>query len=222
MTVLFVIATILLFLMIDWVIRRIRGESVEPIKPSTRRNLSYPIRVPDGIFFAKSHTWLTLFPSGSVQLGVDDFVGRLLENPTVTLLKKPGDEVSKGDPIILLKENHHELTIRSPLEGTIMNSNEGLVQHPESLNERLFSDGWGYIIKPRHSNDVKGLLLGTETRTWLKDEFRRLRDLFSGVMTKDTATPAFMQDGGPPIAGVMKDMDNSIWKRFESEFLIEQ
>lgn len=218
MTVLFVIATIILFLIIDWIVRRVRGESLVPVQ-SPSRPVGYPVRIPDGIFFAKSHTWLNLFPSGSVRLGIDDFVGRILEKPEITLLKKPGEEVAKGDPLILIKEGGHSLTIRAPFAGTVVGLNEQLPLHPEWLKDRLFSDGWSYIMKPKDLKTVKTMLLGTETREWIKEEFQRLRDIFAGVSDTRAPIPAFLQDGGPPIAAAMKHMDDRVWKEFERRFL---
>src|SRR5512140_1082406 len=101
MTVLFVVATILVFLTIDFFVRRTR-ESREirtaPV-PNHIMKHSNPVRIPEGIFFARSHTWLNIFPSGKVYLGIDDFITRLLDKPQVTLLNKAGDRVRKGDPI---------------------------------------------------------------------------------------------------------------------------
>jgi glycine cleavage system H lipoate-binding protein len=218
MTVLFVVATIILFLGIDWIVRRIRGETLVPLLASPQP-ATYPVRTPEGIFFAKSHTWLNLFPSGSVRLGIDDFVGRMLENPEITLLKKNGDAVTKGEPIMVLKENNHTLTIRSPFEGTIVGMNEELPAHPEWLKDRLFSDGWGYVIKPKDTSILKAMLLGKEIREWVREEFSRLRDVFAGIGAEGTPLPAFLQDGGPPVATAMKQMDDRIWKTFEQTFL---
>lgn len=197
MTVLFVIATIILFLTIDWVVRRLHGERLVPVHPPVRAE-SYPVRIPDGIFFAKSHTWLNLFPSGSVCLGIDDFLGRILENPEISLLKKVGEQVARGEPLILLKEGGHFLTVRAPFAGTVVGLNDALPSHPEWLKEQLFSDGWSYVIKPKDVSALKTMLLGSETREWIKEEFRRLRDVFADVMGQNAPTPAFLQDGGPP------------------------
>jgi glycine cleavage system H lipoate-binding protein len=217
MTVLFVVATILLFLGIDWAVRRARGERFVPVA-SPVRTAGYPVRTPGGIFFAKSHTWLNLFPTGSVRLGVDDFVARMLENPEVIFLKMPGETVRKGEPLFLLRENDHTLTIRGPIEGAVTAFNADLPHNVSWLKEKLFSHGWSYVIKPKHSTDLKGFLLGTETKTWIREEFARLRDVFAGASSQEIA-PAYLQDGGPPIAGIMKNMDDRVWEEFDKTFL---
>ncbi len=221
MTVLFVVTTILVFLTIDYFVRRARErKEVRAVASVSRpRSQSMPVRIPEGIFFARSHTWLNIVPSGKVYLGVDDFVSRLLEKPRITFLNKAGDRVRKGDPIMLLQEDSRELTVHAPVDGEILSVNEPLVSKPEMMKELLFTDGWAYLFKPKRPSELKDMLLGEETRQWIAEEFRRLRDVFAGISQHGEMVPALLQDGGPPVAGVMKQMPESVWNRFEREFL---
>jgi glycine cleavage system H protein len=218
MTVLFVIATILVFLTIDWFVQRSRVKHEVP-ELAPRPVQTHPVRLPDGIFFAPSHTWLNLFPSGKVRLGIDDFVARLFENPELSFIKKPGEEIRRGDPLLLVKDAGHTLTIHAPITGTIVAMNDALVQNPDVLKDRLFSDGWGYVIQPRRADELKGLLLGSETKRWMQEEFRRLRDFFAGLDQGTNVAPALLQDGGPPVAGIMSTMNEKVWSSFEEQFL---
>jgi glycine cleavage system H protein len=221
MTVLFLVVTIVVFLTIDAVVRRARAKrGVQPAMAfPVPKAQTYPVRIPDGIFFARSHTWLNLFPSGKVRLGVDDFVGRLLEKPVMTFLKAIGESVKKGEPILVLKEGDRSLTIRAPMDGRILARNDAMEHRPELLKEMLFTDGWAYTIKLQHPSELRQMLIGEETRKWISGEFRRLRDVFAGVTANGDLVPALLQDGGPPVAGVMKQLSKDVWQRFEDEFL---
>jgi glycine cleavage system H lipoate-binding protein len=221
MTVLFVVVTIIVFLTLEALVRHARARrgvqaAVTMHAPPVQ---TYPVRIPEGIFFARSHTWLSLFPSGKVRLGVDDFVGRLLEDPEVVLLKSAGAEVRKGDPILMLKEGDRSLTIRAPMDGEILDVNDSIRTRPELLKERLFTDGWAYMVRPRRPSELRQMLLGEETSKWIGGEFRRLRDVFAGIGDRSSLVPALLQDGGPPIAGAMQQMNEEVWERFENEFL---
>ena len=222
MTVLFVIATIISFLVIDWFVQRRKERLAAGIAPVSRVAQTNPVRLPAGIFFAPSHTWLSLFPSGKIRLGIDDFISRLLTRPEIVLLKRTSEQVKKGDPLILLREGKHRLTVRSPIEGEILAVNDELPKHPELLGDQLFSEGWGYIMKPRRSSDVKKLLLGRESRAWIGLEFQRLRDLFAAPGHGGELQPVFLQDGGPPVSGALAGMDDAVWQRLDSEFLAVQ
>ena len=64
-----VIATIILFLAADWFTRRMREKQIismqSPVAPTT--SAAHPVRVPEGIFFAPSHTWLNLYHPASLK-----------------------------------------------------------------------------------------------------------------------------------------------------------
>ncbi len=219
MTVLFVIATIILFLGIDWASRKLKTKRVTQAAPMQNVLSPYPVRTPEGIYFARTHTWLNLFPSGKLQLGIDDFVGRMIENPRIVLLKKNGERIEKGEPIIRLQDSEKSLTIHSPIEAEVLNINDQIESRPELLKELLFSDGWAYTLKPKRFIDLKAMLLGPDTKTWMNMEFARFRDFFAHLTTDARLVPATLQDGGPPMTGAMKSMDNEAWQQFEIEFL---
>jgi glycine cleavage system H protein len=219
MTVIFVAMTILFFLTLDVVVRRVRAKKAVPAMAVRTARPAYPVRLPDGIFFARSHTWLNLFPSGKVRLGVDDFVGRLLDKPEVQYLKSAGDAVKKGEPLFALREGGQTLTLRAPMDGRIISLNEHLPKNPGLLKENLFSEGWAYTIQPEKPSELRSLMLGEETRSWIPQEFRRLRDVFAAVPAESGLVPALLQDGGPPVAGALKHMGPEVWDNFEEEFL---
>ena len=211
MTVLLFISTIVVFLTIDYFVRRKKAVAVQPII-----HKAIPMRTPAGIFFTKSHTWLSLFPSGKVQLGIDDFLARMFSQPQIALLKNNADPVKKGEPILRVTEGKNEVIVRSPIDGTVDSVNSTLAANPSILNDALFSEGWAYTIRPARTNDLRAFFLGDDTRVWLREEMGRLRDFFAHV---SAPTPAFMQDGGLPASGIMDSLNPDQCKKFENEFL---
>ena len=180
MTVIFVVATIIFFLGLDWLVRLIRQKK-SPAPAATAQPASFSLRTPEGIFFARSHTWMNLFPSGRIRLGVDDFVTNLLDNPEVTLMRSPGERVDRGDPLIALSDGERRLIVRAPIGGEITAVNNALESDPTLMREKLFSDGWAYSIRPKGVEEVRAMLLGEESRHWISEELRRLRDLLAGI-----------------------------------------
>ncbi len=221
MTPLFVVATILLFLGIDWLVQRGQAKKRASAAPSLQFQgaTPYPLRTPEGIFFSKSHTWVSLFPSGKVRIGVDDFVANLLERAEVTLVREQGGHVKKGEPLLVLSENGQALTVRSPISGEIVSVNEKLEETPGLRHADLFSDGWAYTILPTRPEELRNLLIGSETRNWMSRELSRLRDFFAGAVANGVLAPAALQDGGPPAPGALLHLGPEIWKRFETQFL---
>ena len=221
MTVMFVVMTILILLALDVVVRRARTKKAVPVTPAHTPALAYPVRLPDGIFFARSHTWMSLLPSGKIRLGIDDFVIRLLDSLSISYLKGPRERLQKGEPILVLREGDHSLTIRAPIEGEILERNDRLSKEPNMLKEMLFTDGWAYTIVPARHSDLKQLLLGEETRPWIAEEFCRLRDLFARKVSTNKIVPSLLQDGGPPADGALKSVQRQTWEQFDHMFLRE-
>jgi len=221
MTVIFFVSGIIFFLGLDWIVQRARRKKSAKEAAAIPREtaaVACPLRTPEGIFFAKSHTWLSLFPSGRVRLGVDDFVAGLLEDPQIVLLKGVGEGVLKGEPLMTLGEGDRQLTVRSPLSGEILAVNGALRESPGKMREKLFSEGWAYTIRPQSLQELREMLIGGESRAWMLNEFGRLR-AFLTASAPGTLVPAIVQDGGTPTTGVLKSLDSGKWRQFEQQFL---
>jgi len=125
MTVLLFIATIIIFLTIDYFVRRSKRTATQPVlqrgnsDADSRRNI-----------FLQISYWLSLFPSGKVQLGIDDFLARMFTKPQITMLKRDSESVVKGEPIVRIAEGKNEVVVRSPIDGVIENVNSGLSANP--------------------------------------------------------------------------------------------
>ena len=216
MTVLLFVTMIIIFLGVDYVTQR-KHTPVTVARPI--QSSRDPMRVPSGVFFAPSHTWLTLFPSGKVRIGVDDFVLRMMKNPELVLLKKAGATVRKGEPLLQIKDASRTMTARSPIDAEVVELNTTIQEHPQSLRESLFSDGWAYTIRPKKISDLTGLFLGEQSRAWIQREFGRLRDFVAGFTQDGSLAPALMQDGGMVVEGVFKSFSDEQCQQFEQQFL---
>ena len=215
MTVLLVLAMIAFFLGLDWAIhRRQRRTAALATVPASEAG---PLRLPAGVFFARSHTWLNLFPSGRAWLGVDDFVARLLERPRVELLARPGSRVERGQALFALVEGDHRLTVRSPLAARVVAVNPHVAAGGPRRAAGPFFEGWVFELEPERAADLKSLLIGEETAGWIRAELARLRDVLAGA--GPALGPAALQDGGLPVAGAMRHVGPEVWSRFEREFL---
>jgi glycine cleavage system H protein len=220
MTVLLFVATILTFLGIDYLVRRLKGEPSTSSVPA-RASVVPALRFPGGIFFSKTHTWVNLFPSGTLQLGMDDFAVRMFAHPELTLLKAEGQMVAKGEPIIRVQDGANAFSLHSPVEGRITGLNAGLTTIASSKGG-TFANNWAYTIEPKGgASQVRNLFLGAETRTWIKSEMGRLRDFLATTAAGAGETPALMmQDGGEPLPGILNSLTPEACARFEQQFLL--
>jgi glycine cleavage system H lipoate-binding protein len=213
MTFLLVVLMIAVFFLGEFIVRH------REVKAAVTSRAPRPagVRLPNGVFFAPSHTWLSLLPSGRAWVGIDDFVLRLLEHPRVRFLQPAGTRVGRGQPLLVLEDGAHRLTVQSPLEATVVSLNGALAEGAPIGPEAPFCEAWACEIEPIRPVEIKALRLGAEAAAWMREEFGRLRDVLAGAGPLPAA--AVLQDGGAPVAGAMKQAPPETWARFEHEFL---
>ncbi len=106
------------------------------------------LKVPQGIFYGKNHTWAYLEKSGNARVGLDDLLLHITGEVKVRQIKQQGDSIRKGDLLAEIDQNGKSLSIFSPISGKIVNSNTALNSNHDLLNEDPYGKGWLYSIKP--------------------------------------------------------------------------
>ena len=117
-----------------------------------------------------------------------------------------------------MTQNGHHLTVRSPIEGTVLATNDRLSGDPGVLQESPFNDGWAYTIQPIKPARIREFFIGDESKRWISEEFARLKHILS-TSGGPLASPVLLQDGGAPIAGLMRMAPDELWDRIDAEFL---
>ncbi len=106
------------------------------------------LKIPQGVFHSKNHTWAFLEKSGSAKIGLDDFLLRITGDVTLNPLKDTGQMIRKGELVAEINRNGKKLDIFSPVSGEIMRFNTGLNADNRLLNEDPYGKGWIFDIKP--------------------------------------------------------------------------
>lgn len=106
------------------------------------------IKIPQGLFFSKNHTWAYLGANGEAKVGVDDFLLRFTGDVTINHIKHPGEKINKGDVLPLINRNGKNLRILSPISGEIQKENSGIFENQAALKTDPYILGWMYSIKP--------------------------------------------------------------------------
>lgn len=180
------------------------------------------LRIPQGIFYSRNHTWMHMEKSGVANVGLDDLLLHLTGNVTFSNLKNPGEIINKGDLLTEIDQNGKLLQIYSPVSGKIMETNPRLEDNPGILNEDPYGKGWIYRIKPSNwMAEAKSCYFAEEATNWSEKELVRFKD-FLAVTMKNHAPEASMvilQDGGELSDHSLSAMPEETWKDFQKEFL---
>ena len=222
MEYLFVISY-LVMLIIFWKIMKNPRRIITRIQEAITSLSANILRIPQGIFFNRHHTWTHLGTSGDAKVGMDDFLQHITGSVKFTQLKNPGDAIMKGELLTEIDQDGKQLRVFSPISGKILNTNSTLSEHPEVISEDPYEEGWIYKIKPSNwVKETKSYLLAGEATDWSTKELERLKDfLAGGPMKKYAAEPSMilLQDGGEIRENVLADLPNEVWENFQEVFL---
>ncbi len=223
MTVLLVILTFALLLLADYLIHRSQvAKSDAPIvtnQPVRGMSLSN-LRLPKGIFFHPGHTWAIVRPEGRLRVGIDDFVRNLAGHIDHVEPPDPGTQIKQGQPLLKLGLDNRILTLDSPVSGTVTAVNGYMLYDLAEINLRDLSTEWIVDLMPsRLSEELAGLNIAERAREWLMKELERFSDFLNAQSLRPELAGITLQDGGEPIAGVVRMLDEQALEQFEREFL---
>mgnify|MGYP001577975327 CR=1 FL=1 len=180
------------------------------------------LRIPQGIFYSKNHTWTHLEVSGIAKVGLDDLLLHITGDVKFSNLKKSGEKVSKGDVLAEIDSNGKQLKILSPISGEVLNTNPILKEDSQAVSQDPYGQGWVYKIKPTNwVSETNSYYLADEASNWSAMELLRFKDFLALSMKKYSAEPALitLQDGGELCDNPISEMPNELWQDFQKEFL---
>jgi glycine cleavage system H protein len=101
--------------------------------------------------FTREHEWIKLIEEGNVTLavvGISDFAQEQLSDIVSVELPKKGSKAAQKEAIAIVDSVKASSDIYSPLSGEIVDTNTGLLNHPEWINQSPYDIGWIVKIKP--------------------------------------------------------------------------
>jgi glycine cleavage system H protein len=180
------------------------------------------LRIPQGLFFSRNHTWTHLEESGTAKVGLDDFLLHITGEVKFSNLKKPGNFINKGELLADIDQNGKLLQIYSPLSGRVMNTNSMLYENPGVINEDPYGKGWIYKIKPSEwIAETDSYYLAEEAIAWSKKELERFKDFMAESVKKYSPETSMLilQDGGELRDRPLSELPNEVWQDFQKSFL---
>ncbi len=180
------------------------------------------IRIPQGIFFSKYHTWAHLEANGDAKVGIDDLLMHITGNFRIDYIKKPGEIIKKGDLLSRIIHNGKNLNVLSPVSGEIKATNTMIADNPEQIQDDALRQLWIYNIKPTNwKAETKNYFLADEATIWMLKELTRIKDFLTAAVSKYIPESAgiVLQDGGELIDQPLAEFPQEVWNDFQKEFL---
>ena len=183
MAVILVLATFLVFIVIDFFLtRKKKTVNVEIPGPTAHRApmLSSAsiegVMVPDQLRYHPGHTWLFEEQPQLARVGADALALRVIGPVDKVELPKPGRWVRQGQKAFTFWTGTEKIELVSPVEGEVKEINPQVMKDPALAAKDPYGSGW--LIKvtvPEHETVERNLLPRSLVRTWMKEEVRRVR-----------------------------------------------
>lgn len=117
-----------------------------------------PYQVPDGLFYTKEHEWARV-TGGTAKVGITDYAAKTLNDIVYLTLPSTGQQVKQLGSFGTVESIKAVSELYSPLSGTITNTNQELVNHPELINKSPYEAGWIVELKASKLEEEKKALL---------------------------------------------------------------
>jgi glycine cleavage system H protein len=110
------------------------------------------------IRFTKEHEWIIMKKEGDEQdgglaiIGISDFAQKELGDIVSIELPKVGSKFKQMQAMAIIDSVKASSDVYSALSGEVVEVNEGLLQHPEWINQSPYELGWIVKLRPSSSS----------------------------------------------------------------------
>jgi glycine cleavage system H protein len=96
---------------------------------------------------------------GRIRTGLSDFVQQRSGDVAFAEVKPAGKKVACGEELAIIETIKVNVSLASPVRGTIVESNPAMASTPEAINLDPYGDGWLALIEPLDWEADKARLL---------------------------------------------------------------
>jgi glycine cleavage system H protein len=217
-----IIISFLLLIIPFWMIINKRTAAKKTVGQATSILTTGILRVPQGLFYSKNHTWAFLEQSGNARIGMNDFLVHATGNLKVTDIISSGTSIRKGDQLAVIEQEGKRLKVFAPVSGVVTAINSILFSDAEILNDDPYGKGWFCKVKPSDwKSDTSTYYLAEDAVTWIKNELDRFKEFLahSSRLHYPEASLVIMQDGGEFCDNPLRELPDEVWQDFQKSFL---
>ena len=135
------------------------------------------LRFSDDFRYSKDHLWILEEEESQIQIGVTQVLPLIAGEPDeVEFMAVEGEVVREGQTLARLLTEDDEWEVVAPLSGTIVNFNLELTDHPESVTDDPYDEGWLLRMAPADPALLDRLLDANDYEDHVVDELAALEE----------------------------------------------
>ncbi|MBS1856747.1 MAG: glycine cleavage system protein H [Acidobacteria bacterium] len=221
MTVILVLATFLVFIVLDYVLNRRHALATVPVAAPEGVPEAFVgdyvdgFHVPAGISYHSGHSWVMRERKGLVRIGADEFAAALAGKVEQIELPKPGTWIRQGQKFLSFVRNGERTEMVSPTEGEVTEINREILTNPALLRQDPYGKGWLLSVHvPDEENTSRNLVPKALVREWMR---QAVESLYS---RQPALAGAVAADGGRPADDLLASIPNADWKSITKEYFL--
>lgn len=113
---------------------------------------------PSDLKYTESHEWLRLETDGSYTIGITQHAQDELGELVYVELPEVGRKLAKEEACCVVESTKAASDVYAPLGGEIVAVNEALRDAPQLVNQKAFTEGWLFRLKPDNPAEAKALI----------------------------------------------------------------
>lgn len=114
------------------------------------------------LLYSKDHEWVRVESDGVAVIGVTDFAAEQLGDVVYVDLPEVDDTITSGSEMGEIESTKSVSDLFSPIDGTVTEVNQAVVDAPELVNSSPFEEGW--LLKASFEALPEDLLSAEEYR----------------------------------------------------------
>jgi len=221
MTVLLVLATFLVFIVLDYALNRRKAMATVPAQAANvvpapmGGDFVDGFLVPDNVSYHAGHSWLLRERKNVVRVGADEFAAALAGKIERIELPKPGQWIRQGQRLVALFRDGQKTEMVSPTEGEVMEVNSEVLGNPTLLRQDPYGKGWLLSVHvPDEENTGRNLLPKMLVREWMSEAVSRL------YARQPQIAGSVAADGGRPAEDLLAALPDADWREVTGEFFL--
>lgn len=200
----------------DRIARKVRPH-VHLVTPSVRPSpFNHEFNVPAGVFISPTHTWVSMYLDGTLLIGVDDFVQKIIGPIDKVELPEAGRFVERDAPLFTIIQGSRRLTFASPASGKVVDINTRVLDNPALINSKPYEAGWLCSVDPSNlPSDLQALRIGADAVSWYQEEIDKYCEMME-TLSEAHKKPAHSKNDGVRDAAFKE----KTWETFSETFLM--
>jgi glycine cleavage system H protein len=102
--------------------------------------------IPKNLLFSRSGVWIKLEGSRA-RLGLSDFAQQNYGDIAFAEVKPEGTKLAPGDEMVSIETVKVDVSLSSPVKGTIVEINPSLQEAAELINQDPYGNGWLAVVE---------------------------------------------------------------------------